>query len=277
MKTPIGMEIFTGFNIQYPEYEIITPQSGRRYTLRTMTVGEEEILKGSMMTPITVADHLAQVIWKCIVKRPDDIKSYEDFINKTTLKDRDALIIGLHLISYGDIEKYSVVCDQCDYNNLVNVNIAESMNFVAWDKFDENNELVDCISHRHTLPLAVFKGVNAILKIPTMAEEIELNKKAQYMSDKTTSAMMNLLMIDKFTVDATPKNPNGDSLTDRNVILSAYNSLPAKDKALINKTYQDEYDKYKAVVEVTIRCGQCGKERKVLIDLTQQFFRSLYQ
>lgn len=277
MKTPIGMEIFTGFNIQYPEYEIITPQSGRRYTLRTMTVGEEEILKGSMMTPITVADHLAQVIWKCIVKKPDDIKTYEDFIHKTTLKDRDALVIGLHLISYGDIEKYSVVCDQCEYNNLINVNIAESMNFTAWDKFDEKNELIDCVSHRHTLPLEIFKGVNAILKIPTMAEEIELNKKAQYMSDKTTTAMMNLLMIDKFTMEPTPKNPTGETLTDRNVILSAYNSLPAKDKALINKTFQEEYDKYKIIVEVTVRCSQCGKERKVVIDLTQQFFRSLYQ
>jgi len=37
---------FKGFNIAYPEYEVITPQSNQSYTLRSLNVSEEEKLKG---------------------------------------------------------------------------------------------------------------------------------------------------------------------------------------------------------------------------------------
>lgn len=272
MKTPIGIEVFSGFGMSYPEYEVVTPQSLKHFTLRTLTVGEEEILKGSMLTPSTIAQHIAEVLWKCIIKKPDDIKTFDDFLNKTTLRDRDALIIGLHLVTYGDIENYAVTCPSCNASNNIKIDVAKSMVFDVWP-----NEQEDFVSRRVTVPLSVFKGVSAVIKPPTMAEEIAVNKKTQHMSEQMGRVMMELLMIDKFIVEPTEKNPKGDKIEDRNNILSAYNSLPSKDKSLIAKRFREEFNKYQIVVKTKIFCQNCGKEIEVNVDLTQQFFRSLYE
>ena len=43
--------MFQGFNIAYPEYEVITPQTKRSYHVRSLSVQEEEKLKASLLTP----------------------------------------------------------------------------------------------------------------------------------------------------------------------------------------------------------------------------------
>ena len=48
--------MFTGFNIKFPEYEIICPQSKLSYTSRSLNVQEEENLRGSFLTPNKVAE-----------------------------------------------------------------------------------------------------------------------------------------------------------------------------------------------------------------------------
>lgn len=272
MKTPIGTEVFSGFGISYPEHEIVTPQGLKHFTVRTLTVSEEEVLKGSMLAPGTIAQHISEVLWKCIVKKPDDIKTYDDFIKKTTLKDRDALIIGLHIATYGDIDKYSVDCPDCGFSNEVAINIENSMSYLLW-----SDESVSFVDRRLDVPLQIFKGVTAVLKTPTIADEIETNKKTQHMSDQMSRLMMELLMIDKFKVDPSEKNPDGDEITDRQNILAAYNSLPSRDKSLISKTYREEFNKYQLQIKAVVKCRGCGREIDTSVDMTQQFFRSLYQ
>ena len=48
--------MFRGFNLKYPEYEVITPQTKRSFTLRSLNVSEEENMKGSMMTPLKITE-----------------------------------------------------------------------------------------------------------------------------------------------------------------------------------------------------------------------------
>ncbi len=94
---------FTGFQIKYPEYEIVTPQTKQSFTFRSLTVSEEEQMKGSMVTASKVAEHLNTCLFSSIVKKPDDIKNLQDFVKKTTLKDRDALLYALYHITYEEI------------------------------------------------------------------------------------------------------------------------------------------------------------------------------
>ena len=61
---------FTGFNITYPEYEVITPQTKHTFTLRSLNVQEEEKLKVSMISPQKIAEHLNQCLFESIVKNP---------------------------------------------------------------------------------------------------------------------------------------------------------------------------------------------------------------
>ena len=81
--------MFIGFNLQYPEYEVITPQTHLSFTVRTLSVSDEERLKGSLMTPAKVTEHLNKCIYETLVKKPDTIKEYKDFLKLVTLKDRD--------------------------------------------------------------------------------------------------------------------------------------------------------------------------------------------
>ena len=76
---------FTGFNIAYPEYEVITPQTNQSYTLRSLSVSEEERLKGSLITPTKIADHLNKCLFESIVNKPKSIKDMDDFLKNITL------------------------------------------------------------------------------------------------------------------------------------------------------------------------------------------------
>ena len=182
MKNKAGIEIFTSFGISYPEYEVITPQSKKSYTLRSLSVKEEESLKGSMVTASKVARHLAEVLWACMVKKPDDVKTFDDFVTTTTLKDRDALLFGLYVSTYKDATPFNVRCtaEDCDYVNSVKINIEKCLSANFWDE----DEIIDkvtgtkkgkVIDYRKEIPLKVFKGVSCIIKTPTMADAIGIN------------------------------------------------------------------------------------------------------
>ena len=70
------LEILPVFKISYPEYTVITPQSNREFTIRSLNVQDEERFKSSSLAPNQFASHLNNIIWECIVKKPDDIKTF---------------------------------------------------------------------------------------------------------------------------------------------------------------------------------------------------------
>ena len=55
--------MFKGFDVKYPEYEVITPQTKLSFTVRSLNVREEERLKGSLMTPTKIHEHLNKCIY----------------------------------------------------------------------------------------------------------------------------------------------------------------------------------------------------------------------
>ena len=269
MITPIGTEVFSGFKIKYPEFEVLTPQRKQTFSVRSMTVSDEENLKGSVLTPITVPEHLAQVLWNCIVKKPEDIKTYEDFISKTTLRDRDTLVYGLYVATYKDTQNFNVTCRQCNSQNKVKIDMEKGFNFQMWDKEE------DCLTSRIKVPLKILEGVSCYLKAPTMKEEIEVSKLASTMSEQDAAMATDLLMVDHFEIAGTKENPNPEIVQDRNNIMTAYNQLPAYDRKLITKEYQDNFDKCRISVQAKNKC-KCGYEQNINVDVTRQFFLALY-
>ena len=77
--------MFTGFKQPLPEYEVITPHTNQSFTVRSMTVQEEERIKGSLLSASAVTDHLNRCIFDCIVQKPSGIKNFEDFLEKCSL------------------------------------------------------------------------------------------------------------------------------------------------------------------------------------------------
>ena len=62
--------MFKGFDIKYPEYEVITPQTKLSYSVRSLSVQEEELLKGSLLTPSKINEHLNKCLFSAITKKP---------------------------------------------------------------------------------------------------------------------------------------------------------------------------------------------------------------
>lgn len=270
MITPIGTEVYSGIKIKYPEFEVLTPQRRQTFSIRTMTTAEEEVLKGSLMTPLTVSEHLAQVLWTCIVKKPDEIKTYDDFINKVTLRDRDTLVYGLYVATYKDTQTFTVTCAACGKATKVKINMENGFNFKMWDKDS------DCLATKVEVPLKILEGYKCFLKVPTIADEIATNKMSASMNEGEANMAVDLMQIERFEIPA-DKDNNGapEILKEKSNIIQVYKQLPSIDRKLITQKYKENFDEYRISVNAKNTC-QCGNVQDFRVDVTRQFFLALY-
>lgn len=270
-----GVEIFKGFKFKYPEYEVITPQGMKSYTIRSMKVSDEQNLKGSMITPSKIARHLAECIWNCLVKKPEDIKTFDDFISKTTMKDRDALLYGLYVATYKDIQGYTITCDDCGFSNKVKIDVSKWFSAKTWLERGEN--FTPVLDYRPEAKLNIFDSVRFILKSPTIKDEINIAESNAFASDELNQLKMTLSMVDCVKIDPSKENPAGETYHEMDNIVSIYKSIPAPDRKVIVNTYDKEFGEYQIDVHGKMKCTKCLKEKDVNIDITAQFFRALYE
>lgn len=259
---------FTGFKVKYPEYEVITPQTKLSFTLRSLNVSEEENLKGSLVTPTKIADHLNRCIFQSIIKRPEEVATLEGFLKKVTLKDRDALLYGLYHITYEEIRNYQVKCRECDANYQVTVQASSTFNFNPYPGDD-------IIGERAAFELPVTKGVVVTLKQPTLFDEMLGIKTLGTRPGSTLELITETLIIEKFEQDVEDRK---EPLVyqDRIDVVDAYLSLPARDKREIFKQYTNKFGQYGVDLKMKSNCTSCGHEDIHTIDLVESFFRSLY-
>jgi len=256
--------MFTGFNIKFPEYEVITPQTKKSFTVRSLTVQEEEKLKGSLVTPGKILDHLNTCIYECIVKKPDTCKDYNSFLKNVTIKDRDALLYGLYHITYDDIRNYDITCTSCGNKHPVTVKASDTFNY---NEYPGDSSILERVI---PLPLPVTKGVTAYIKQPTLEDEIKLTKEVAGLTDASTES----LIILKFEQDdAQQKKPI--SYEQRNEILEGYLQLLPRDRKEIHKVYLENFGKYGIELKMKAECPKCGFSEVTNIDLVESFFRNV--
>jgi len=260
---------FTGFQMKYPEYEVITPQTKKSFTLRSLTVQEEEILKGSLVTPTKIAEHLNSCLFQSLVKKPKEINDLDSFLKNTTLKDRDALLYGLYHITYEEIRNYAVRCTVCDSEYQVTVQASSTFNFTSYPKDDILSAKVKC-------ELPISKGVTAIIKQPTLIDEMVAIKNLANRPGTSLEIITETLILESFEQDIEEKT-EPKVYSDRIDVMDAYLSLPAKDKRVIFKTYEQAFGKYGVELRMKSFCSSCGNEDSFDIDLVDSFFRSLYE
>jgi len=259
---------FKGFAVQYPVYEVITPQTKKSFTLKSLNVQEEEKLKGSLVTPTKIAEHLNSCLFNSIVSKPPDITDLDSFIRNTTLKDRDALLYGLYHITYEEIRNYQVKCTACANNYSVTVQASSTFNF---NSYPGENILTD--SHKVELPVS--KGVFVTIKQPTLFDEVYGITQLSNRPGTTIELITETLIISKFEQDV-PEKKNPIIYSDRVDVIDAYLSLPAKDKRTIYRTYEKEFGAYGIELKMQSNCTSCGNQDKYDIDLVESFFRSLF-
>lgn len=259
--------MFKGFDVKLPEYEVITPQTHLSFTVRSLNVKEEERLKGSLMTPNKIHEHLNKCIFDSIVQKPEKVTDYESFLKTVTLKDRDALLYGLYHISYEEIRNYDVTCGSCSKDYPVTVKASSTFNFLPYPK-------KDILTKKIPVELLATKGVTCTIKQPTLFEEMSSIKSMTGSIDKSMDLITETLIIDKFQQDP----DEGDTIiySDRVDIVDAYLALPSRDKRQIHKEYRDKFGQYGISLKMKSNCIHCGEEEEIDLDLVANFFRMVY-
>ena len=284
--------MFKGFNIKYPEYAVITPQTLKEYTVRSLTVQEEEWLKGSALIASKISEHLNKCIWECIISKPKDVTSFEEFLEKTTTKDREALLYGIYHITYGDVRNYEVACTKCGKEHEVSIKISDAVNIRLWPDKKSVLDTIEAV----TLPVS---GIEVIIKQPTLKMEQDTISRYVFAKEEKLTEITEKLIIAKLIkrgeIRETEPVVSGDVLSDSTSdtptviqeddvvvedfddILFAVSTLPARDRKFINKAYFDRFGQYGIELKMAAPCPKCGYVDEVDIDLVTQFFRMVFE
>lgn len=260
---------FVGFNIKYPEYEVITPQSKKSFTVRTLTVNEEEHMKASYLSNAKLSDHLNRCIYSLLVKKPKGITDYASFMNNTTIKDREALLYGIYHISYDEVRIYSVQCSnpQCNKPYDVTVNISDTLGIKLYDG-DE-----DILTKRVAVTdLPYLAGVTAYVKQPTLADEDGASK---ILGDYPSGVIAKSLIVDRFEM-AAPELGEVRVISDRTEVIDGFNSLPPKAKKKIIDAYNENFGEYGIELKTNSVCPNCQNNQINEVDLVGQFFQMVF-
>jgi len=259
---------FTGFNLKYPEYEVITPQTNQSFKLRSLNVQEEEKLKGSFVTPSKITDHLNRCIYEAITQRPDAVTDFKTFLSVVTLKDREALLYGLYHITYEEIRNYDIRCTTCKKDFPVTVKASSTFSAEGYPE-------KDILSKRVKVDLPVSQGVSAFIKQPTLHDEMTSMDDMSNIPGFSLDLITETLVIDKFYQEAQGDIPEKE-YTERSDIIDAYLSLPARDKRAIHAAYHENFGQYGITLKMKVFCTHCGAEDIIDIDMVENFFRMVY-
>jgi len=274
------MPLFKGFRtLVYPEYDVIVPQTLQTFSVRTMTVQDEERLKGSFKLPNRLVEVLNQTLWDCIVRKPDHIRDYSAFMKNVTLKDRDALLYGLYHVTYGDIRNYDLTCSSCGKDYSVSVNLAEAFSVTPYNENVKVGQPVEAagmsiLQKKVSLQLVSSPNISVVLRQPTIFMEEDATKNYAYPDKMMEDLVTETLVIEKIV--ETLDSGSADEYTAREDIISAYISLPSPDRKLIFNKYKDEFGKYGIELKFRSKCVACGETQVSNIDLVSQFFRMVF-
>ena len=126
------MPVFKGFQFDYPHYDVVLPQTGYFYDVRSLNVMETDKLKGSLTVPSKAPGHINKILWKSLVSKPEEIKTFEDFKKNTTIRDREALMYALYYSTFGDEREFNATCNKCRHSQLLKLKLSKLFSMVAY-------------------------------------------------------------------------------------------------------------------------------------------------
>lgn len=269
--------MFKGFNIPYPMYTVVLPQTPYEINVRSFAIEDEEFLKGSLLTPNKISGHLNKSIYTCMDEdiKKEEFPTIKDFQKKVSLKDRFALLYGLLHISYKDIRNYDITCKFCGKKYPLTISASDTFNM---NKYSGKGNILD---KTVKVSLEIFKGVTLYIKQPSLQDEEDSFLTFGYSNDVYKSDIVTeIMIIDKFEQET----EEGKKVVykDREDIYWAYKSLPSLDKRLVHKKYKEEFGQYEVSLKVKSSCTykECpghGEEDGVDIDIVDALFRALYE
>jgi len=272
-------------DFQFPTFEVVTPHSKLHLTVRSLTVAQEERLRESALTAAKATALLNQTVFECITDKEPPIDTLINFERNISIVDREALLYGILVASYGEEQEFNITCSTCSYNYTVKENITENVDIKLYDGRENLIEKTVEVE----LPISKYK---AILCLPTLKDEREFANSKGISQDILRRADSYIIMkelhipqkqtqakqqpADGETEKPTPTN-NDDKkyLVVKNVfeIYSYMRSLPSRDKVAIRKAWNDAFGDYGISLLVRGTCPNCGRSEENPVSLIAELFR----
>lgn len=252
------------------KYEVITPQTLQKYVLKALSYGDEIELQSAIMTSeASVSKHFNEILYKHLVEKPKEITSFQDFLSKTTIADRVALVAGLYHLSYGDEYITDTICPYCGSKNSSKITLSNfgSVQFYPGKPFEILDKTWDI-----ELPISKQK---CKLKVPTLDHEQYVMEQSDMYSIPTNISNL-LLYIRSLEFENQELQNTQDSIVD---LVTAIKILRPKDVRHIKKVIQDEISQYTFDIKYKVKCQnkKCNKEYIQTLDFVEQFLRSVIE
>jgi len=294
---------FNGFSFALPEFNVTTPQCGYQYTVQSLTTGQVIRLRTSLTNHMQGLKLINEMIWDSIKQKPESINEYIDFKKQTTLLDRQALLFGIYIATFGDVQTYAPKCNECDHVNNMKINLTNifTTNMYADSKTIKKTYQAQKIAGNikpgnadHEIEKAIaedtvgnitqellhvilpISGIHTYIKQPCIINEEEVYKDILGVSG--LEEMLNdILCIDRFEQIKKGDKVASLIIKDPIDILKGYESLTIKDKQKINSVYDNKFGDYKISLKTEYPCNSCGVKNELYIDILSEFFRSVAQ
>jgi len=255
--------MFKGVNIQVPEIEVICPQSKNKFRVRSLSLGEEANMKSSLLAsngPISIK--LNEIIYDAIAD--ENKPSFDEFLKTTSTRDRDALLLGLYQITYGDeyvLENYQCINPRCQKSYNLRTKLSNGFNICAYKGKDNLLE--------KEIPVELAEGVVAYVHQPTLKYESMVYEKLTE-NDLLTPLYLKIAKLDVTNQDGNYILSIEENEIDYSMVVSK--NLFSIHKKMINEAYLKEYGKYDVSVTILNRCPYCGHNDEFELDFVKQFF-----
>jgi len=255
--------MFKGVKIQVPEIEVLCPQSKNKFRVRSLSLGEEANMKSSLLAsngPISIK--LNEIIYNSIAD--ENKPTFDEFLKITSTRDRDALLLGLYQITYGDeyiLENYQCVNPRCQKTYNLRTKLSKGFNINAY-KGKEN--LLE-----KEVPVELAEGVIAYVHQPTLDYEKSVYEKLAE-NDLLTPLYLKISKLDVTNEDGNYILSLKENEVDYSMVISR--NLYSIHKKMINEAYLKAFGKYDVSVTILNKCPYCGYSDEFELDFVKQFF-----
>lgn len=225
-----------------PSYELVIPSTKQKVSYRPFLVKEQKVLLIAMESQdeLQIVKSVADTIKSCITENLD--------ISKLTSFDLEYMFTMIRSKSVGETSRIQLSCSECDFDNVVNVDLSS----ITIDVPEDNNRIQ--LTDKYTIQLKYpdYTGITHVDGITESAIESIYN--------------MTLLCLDKLHTE--------DELVD----FKDYSTKEQID--FIESLSAEQFDKIlefirnipKLTHNIDFQCEQCNHHNSLVLEGIQDFF-----
>lgn len=265
----LSKDIPTIQTFELPKWEVITPHTQHSLLVKSLLVQQEEALKSSSLSTTKMLELINKTIFDCIDNKKAPFDSIDSFMKNLTLVDREALIYGLVISSYGEEQEFNITCSVCSKTFTQKANLTQNTDVNLY----EGKEPLLKKEIKITLPVSKYE---VTLQMPTLWDEYVFAN-SRGVSPEVLRKADDYLIVKQLDIPAVNnKEPEKLQTLHINNIFEIYSymrNLPARDRRIIYDSWKDTYGEYGIKVIVSTQCPHCGNRSEMFINMISELFR----